>query len=307
VPVEPPAGPFRSRAELGLPDAFTFLFLFDFVSAERKNPWGVVEAFTRAFSPDEGPVLLLKSINGRERKSQRLKELLAFTKRRKDVIVRDGYVSPEERDSYLAACDCYVSLHRSEGFGLTLAEAMACGKPVIATGYSGNLEFMNEENSYFVPYELVQIPDDWWAYGEDAQWAEPDVDAAARLMSRVYENQSRSHERAERARAALVDAHSMTRAATFVAARCRHARERLVEPAPTVVFREHVRKAAYLAARMGRGAEGSVGRTPRALLRRLIFRALWPYFDERRRFDSEAVDALVRMQRQRHHSGAEPP
>jgi glycosyltransferase involved in cell wall biosynthesis len=298
VPVEPPPGPFLSKSELDLPDAFTFLFLFDFVSAERKNPTMVVEAFTRAFAPGEGPTLVLKSINGRERKRDRLEELLALAEGRDDVVVRDGYVPPAERDSYVAACDCYVSLHRSEGFGLTLTEAMACGKPVIATGYSGNLDFMSQDTSYLVPYRLVEIPDEWWAYVEHAQWAEPDVSAAADLMRLVYENQSDACERGERGRAALLSTHSMERAANFIVTECLDAHEHLVDQAPAAAALNHARRAVHLmTTSMDRSAGHSLGLKPGTLLRRLLLRALWPYLEDRRRFDAEVVDALIRMQR----------
>jgi glycosyltransferase involved in cell wall biosynthesis len=183
LPIEPPPAPTATRADLGLPPGFLFLFVFDFVSAERKNPLGVVEAFTRAFAPGEGPTLVLKSINGRERKPRQLEELRLAVAGRPDILVHDGYVSEAQRNAYIAACDCYVSLHRSEGLGLTMAEAMSYGKPVIATGYSGNLEFMDERVSHLVPYELVPVPEDWWAHATGAHWAEPDVDAATTAMT----------------------------------------------------------------------------------------------------------------------------
>lgn len=136
-----------SRSELGLADRFTFLFVFDYWSWERKNPAAVVEAFTRAFEPGEGPTLVLKSVNGRDWKQRQLARVEGLAVGPEDIVIRDGYVSSHERDSYIAACDCHVSRHRSEGLGLTMAEAMACGKPVIATGYSGNLDFMSAANS----------------------------------------------------------------------------------------------------------------------------------------------------------------
>ena len=86
----------------------------------------------------------------------------------------------------MAACDCYVSLHRCEGFGLTMAEAMYFGKPCIATGYSGNLDFMTPFNSYPVGYRLVELERDWGPYEAGDHWAEPDVEHAAALMDEVY-------------------------------------------------------------------------------------------------------------------------
>ena len=126
-----------SRAQLGLPEGFLFLFSFDFLSVfERKNPLGLVEAFKQAFAPGEGPTLVLKSING-DQKLSALEELRLATADRDDILVVDRYLSAAEKNALTATCDAYVSLHRSEGFGLTMAEAMTLGKPVIATGYSG--------------------------------------------------------------------------------------------------------------------------------------------------------------------------
>jgi hypothetical protein len=291
VPVEPPAGRMLSRSDLGLPDGFVFLFLFDFVSAERKNPLGVLDAFTRAFAPGEGPTLVLKSMNGRERKPERLKELLAATGGRDDVIVRDGYVSSEERDSYIAACNCYVSLHRSEGFGLTLTEAMACGKPVIATGYSGNLEFMSEENAFLVPYRLVEIPDTWWAYAEHAHWAEPDVDAAARLMRGVYADPAASYLRGERGRGDVLANHVPGLAAAA-------ARDRIEQSATRRRLGPDIRAQVIEASLVLERPVGDVlRRGPRwstlTLARRALARLLWPHLAEQRSIQSALLDALV--------------
>ena len=100
----------------------------------------------------------------------------------------------------MARADCYVSLHRAEGFGLTMAEAMAMGKPVIATGYSGNLDFMDPGCAYLVDYELTTVGPGIDIYPEDGIWAEPSVDHAAALMRRVVERPDEAAERGGRAR-----------------------------------------------------------------------------------------------------------
>ena len=177
-----------SRADFGLDGRFLFLFVFDFRSVmKRKNPLGLVEAFTKAFKPGEGPVLVIKCVNGEKRPIE-MSELLAAVNGRDDIVIINKYFEAETSAALMNICDCYVSLHRSEGLGLTLAEAMLLGKPVIATGYSGNLDFMTSDTSYLVPWKRVKVGKGAEAYSSRATWAEPDIDAAAEMMRTVYEN-----------------------------------------------------------------------------------------------------------------------
>jgi glycosyltransferase involved in cell wall biosynthesis/SAM-dependent methyltransferase len=178
-----------TQVSFPLPDGFTFLFLFDFYSTlQRKNPLGLVDAFTRAFAPGEGPHLLLKSFNG-DYKPDRLARLREAAAARPDVHIVDRFVPEAERAALMAACDCYVSLHRSEGFGLTLGEAMALGKPVIGTGFSSTLDFMTPQNSYLVRHEMTHVGPEGENYPAEGRWAEPDLDHAAELMREVWEDQ----------------------------------------------------------------------------------------------------------------------
>lgn len=175
-----------SRRSLGLPGGYLFLFAFDYLSVpKRKNPLGLVDAFCAAFAPGEGPTLVLKTINGDKLPDARA-TLRAAAAERPDILLIEHYLSASERTALMGHADCYVSLHRSEGFGLTMAEAMGLGKPVIATGYSGNLTFMDEGNSYLVPFRRVRVGPDAAPYAADAHWAEPDLDAAASLMRQVW-------------------------------------------------------------------------------------------------------------------------
>jgi glycosyltransferase involved in cell wall biosynthesis/SAM-dependent methyltransferase len=183
--VEPDVG--GAAPDLGLPEKFTFLFMFDFFSTlKRKNPLGLIDAFKRAFSPGEGPQLVLKSFNG-DYKPDRLAEVERAAAEHADIHVVDRYVTGAEKDALVAACDCYVSLHRAEGFGLTLGEAMVLGKPVIATNFSGNTDFMTAENSYLVDWSLTTVGEGGDNYPADGHWAEPDLDHAAALMREVWE------------------------------------------------------------------------------------------------------------------------
>jgi glycosyltransferase involved in cell wall biosynthesis len=211
--------PARDRRSLGLPDGFVFLFCFDFFSVgQRKNPSGLVDAFCRAFPPGEGPQLVIKSINGASSivESERLR-LRALG--RDDVHLVDGYLDPANQRALIRACDAYVSLHRAEGFGFTLAEAMLAAKPVIGTGYSGNLEFMDETNSFLVDYALAPIPRDCGPYPEGAGWAEPDLEHAALLLRRVVEDPAGAAVVAERGRRTIVEQHSPRARVPLVAAR----------------------------------------------------------------------------------------
>jgi glycosyltransferase involved in cell wall biosynthesis len=179
-PVVAPAPPPSSRSDLGLPEGFVFLFSFDFDSVfERKNPLGVVEAFTRAFPRPGEASLVIKSVRG-EAHPEKLSFLKEAVSGRPDIVIKDGYLARDSHDALVASCDAFVSLHRGEGFGLHMAEAMALGKPVVATGYSGNLEFMDETNSYLVGFDLVPIPSGCDPYPSNARWAEPPKRAAAR-------------------------------------------------------------------------------------------------------------------------------
>ena len=138
-------------------DRFTFLFMLDlFSTLRRKNPLGLVDAFTRAFAPGEGPRLIVKTINGRFR-PEAAEQLRHSAAGHPDVEFVDDYLEPAQKAALIARADCYVSLHRSEGFGLPLAEAMALGTPVIATGYSGNTDFTTPFNSYLVDYTPTNV------------------------------------------------------------------------------------------------------------------------------------------------------
>ena len=192
-----------SREYHGLDDRFTFLFSFDFLSVSvRKNPLGLIEAYTRAFpDPDGGTRLLLKSING-QLFPEELAHLGWVAASRPDITVRDEMLDPADRLGLVAAADCYISLHRSEGLGLTMAEAMSLGTPVIATGYSGNMDFMPEGSVMFVPAREVTVGPGRY-YPSHGHWASPDLDAAAAHMRRVRGDEELRHRLAEAGRSAL--------------------------------------------------------------------------------------------------------
>jgi glycosyltransferase involved in cell wall biosynthesis/SAM-dependent methyltransferase len=176
----------RRRLELG-PDEFVFLVVFDFASyVERKNPMAAIAAFEQAFPAEADVRLVIKCVN--EHMDRAAFEAMQERAAGRRVSIYSGYWSAQELRDLMAAADAFVSLHRAEGLGLLMAEAMAQGKPVIATGWSGNTDFMTPSNSFLVGYELVELDHDVGPYRAGQVWAEPSVDEAARFMRRLYED-----------------------------------------------------------------------------------------------------------------------
>jgi glycosyltransferase involved in cell wall biosynthesis len=181
-------------------DAFVFLFLFDFYSvSERKNPLGLIDAFRRAFDPTDRAWLVLKTSHAEHDRAA-----LAELERAgagANVRVTDRVLDRAGVDAWMASADAYVSLHRSEGFGITLAEAMALGKPVIATGYGGNVDFMQDGSAFLLRHQARTLERDFGAYARGSSWAEPDLGHAAEIMRRVYDDPGAARQVAERGRA----------------------------------------------------------------------------------------------------------
>lgn len=193
------------RSQFGLPDdEFIFLFIFDFLSFfERKNPLAVIRAFKEAFGPVEKARLVLKCSN-MEWNTPARDRILEETKGLKVTFI-DRYMKKDEVNTLMNASDSFVSLHRAEGFGLPLAEMMSLGKPVIATGYSSNTDFMNVNNSFLVKYDLVELKEDIGPYKKGCSWAEPDAVHAAELMRKIYEDRRVALRIGEKARQDIAD------------------------------------------------------------------------------------------------------
>jgi hypothetical protein len=237
--VRPAAPSARTRADFGFPDdRFVFLFCFDACSVvERKNPAAIVRAFRRAFgssAPGTGPLLVLKMNNG-DLAARRPAlfgldpgSIPALAQSLEEVggILLDERFDRATTSALMYACDAYVSLHRCEGFGLTMAEAMSMGKPCIATGWSGNLDFMTAANSYLVGFRLVALERDYGPYRAGEQWAEPDEEDAARWMRHVHENREEAHRRGRVAASDLAREHGASAAAGAILDRLRLLEER---------------------------------------------------------------------------------
>jgi len=227
LPVLPPQiDRSLSRSSLGLPDKFIFLFSFDLLSVlERKNPLGLIRAFVRAFPSTDKVALVIKTING-DKRCLEMEKLRYAARGRPDIILMDGYLSAIENSTLTELSDCYVSLHRSEGFGLTMAEAMALGKPVIATGYSGNLEFMTSDNSYLCPARPSKVGPEQEPYLAGSNWSEPDVHAAADLLAHVYTQPEEAKARGRRGAESIRTFHSAAAGGAAIAERLATIRRR---------------------------------------------------------------------------------
>ncbi len=288
LPVAPAAPAELGRDALGLPDGFLFLFVFDHNSVlERKNPLGLIDAFTRAFAPGSGRALAIKAINGDKRPADR-DRLRAAAAELPDVHLVERFHSAPEKNALIAACDCYVSLHRSEGFGLTLAEAMWLGRPVVATGYSGNLEFTTPDTAWLVEHAMCPIGPGCDPYPADGEWADPDLDHAARLMRELAEHPEAGAERAARGALAIREAHAPQAAGPVIAARLKemaHLPRR--PPSPSGELAELRR----LVAAGPRPAPG-LGRL-RGTAREALLRTLKPLTAHREQVDRELIGALA--------------
>ena len=184
---------------------FTFLTLFDFWSTpERKNPEGVLRAFQQAFPHQDhsGPaVQLLVKASSAEQFPEQAAALKRLSQGDPRIRWIEALLPQAELDALYAQADALVSLHRAEGFGLTLAEAMAMGIPVIATGYSGNLDFMPPGSAELIPWTLQTIQRSRGDYRAGAAWAEPDLTSAADAMRRLALDPEAAHQLGRRGQA----------------------------------------------------------------------------------------------------------
>ncbi len=296
IPVAPPELEPRSRGALGLPDdKFLFLFSFDYLSVfKRKNPLALVEAFRRAFAPGDGAALLIKCIN-QDRDPGAHGQLQAAAAGHPDIQIMDRYLSPEDNSGLIAVCDAYVSLHRAEGFGLGMAEAMTLGKPVIATGYSGNLDFMSPSNSLLVDHRIVPIGSGADPYPADAEWAEPDPEHASRLMRQLFDDPERARELGATAASDIRRTHSREAAGQIMRRRL----ESIVATGrPRAVADLALKRTALgtLPVQLGHGLSGAPrpgrGQAVRELARKSVLRLIRPYTSYQKTVDTLVLDAL---------------
>lgn len=175
----------RDRERFGFEGRFTVLTMFTFASSfPRKNPVAAVRAFRAAFGDSADHLLVLKVSDGADAPED-MAELAAAIGDASNIRIEDRWLSDEDRLDLIASADCLLSLHRSEGFGLIMAEAMLAGVPVVATDWSGNLDFMDASTALLVPSRMIEAGDRRGVYGTGELWADPDWEAAAVHLRRL--------------------------------------------------------------------------------------------------------------------------
>ncbi|MDR1397489.1 MAG: glycosyltransferase family 4 protein [Desulfarculales bacterium] len=199
----------KRRLDFGLPnDAFLFLFVFDWLSwPQRKNPEAAINAFLRAFSRQDNVVLVIKTMNAKKNKDK-LYEILPERDIGKRFYIIDEILSSADMSALYGCCDAYVSLHRSEGFGRTIAEAMLAKLPVITTNYSGNTDFCFESTAFLVngPHKPLREGD--YLFWKNQRWCEPSIEEAAVQMKLCASNRALAQDKAQKAFAYITTHHS---------------------------------------------------------------------------------------------------
>jgi glycosyltransferase involved in cell wall biosynthesis len=167
------------RSHFGFGDEFVVLVMFSFASSfPRKNPLAAIEAFRRAFGASADRLLILK-ISDAADFPEEMQELLAAVGEAPNIRIEERRLDDRERLDLIASADAFLSPHRAEGFGLVMAEAMMAGVAVVATGWSGNMDFMDEASALLLPFRMIPASDNRSVYDSGECWADPDVDAAA--------------------------------------------------------------------------------------------------------------------------------
>jgi glycosyltransferase involved in cell wall biosynthesis len=302
VPIAVTAPPFdlSSRAQLGLDgERFTFLCRVDYASdAARVDTGAAIAAFGSVVSPQDGADLVVHCLHAEDDPEEHGRLLAAAGEA--GAIVIDRALSPAQGRSLIAACDCFVSLHRAVAFGRPIAEAMWHAKPVIATAYSGNLDYMNAYNGYLVGHKLVNAG--LAPYPRDVRWAAPDVGDAATAMRDVLDDRAAAAQLGARAAQDIRRTHSPAAAGRMMArllelvratGRARTPADEASEIPPAVAAMP------MLLQRAGsRGAAPGPGRRTRELARRGVLTVMRPLASDQQTINEALVKAMMELNRE---------
>lgn len=203
------------RSEFGLPeDQFLFLMMYDRTSStERKNPQAVLRAFREAFPEKENVGIVIKISNSTEKEVELIRQMLPTAA---NIYFITDILTRDQVNGLIQCADAVVSLHRSEGFGLVMAEAMLLGTPVIATNWSANSEFMTEDTSCLVKADMITLKEDVGAFKKGNRWADADIRQAAGYMRMLFEHPEYGKAMAERAKRHIESCLSMEQAVRLI-------------------------------------------------------------------------------------------
>jgi glycosyltransferase involved in cell wall biosynthesis len=301
IPVAPLRGPRRTRAELNLPAGrFLFHTRVDYgAGVAQQNPLAVIDAFAREFAPGEGAGLVI-DCRGQRQAGIEHADVVRAADRHPDIELIDRDVAPGEILAVTELCDSYVSLHRATAFGVPLAQAMWFGKPVIATGYSGNLEFMTASNSHLVPYTLKPVGEGHAPFSPRSNWAEPDLVQAAALMRQVFEDRAAATALGAEAGEAIRRSHSPRAARDQLHERLESIRATGRVRRPTDPVLDHPRILTRLPLKLQSGPpEVKPGRArgAREQLKQTILRVMRPYTSWQHGINAEFIAALGELSR----------
>ncbi|MGC8483573.1 MAG: glycosyltransferase family 4 protein, partial [Thermodesulfobium sp.] len=200
------------RATFGFYDSFVFMFILDFFrDFDRKRPFLLLKALSRVIKEYGDVILIFKTFQAAKYSENQAK----IAKYIKELDITDNVIFVDEttnRDGYITilnAADAYVSPHSCEGMALPLIEAMWLGKPVIATGYGGNLEFMNKDNSILLDYKFERIGENNSGYNSDWEWALPDEEDLYKSMLKLASDRQFAQELGKRARLSVKEKYSV--------------------------------------------------------------------------------------------------
>ena len=199
-----------SREKYGLPsEAFLFVNMYDTLSMQnRKNPTAVIQAFKKAFKPDDLSVGLIVKLNNSNILEADYEYLKQIKENYENIYFLPRILDRLEVNELIMMCDVTVSLHRSEGLGLLCQEAMYLGKPVIATNWSGNIDFMSDHEACMVKYKLINVGKDIGPYESWQVWADADINHAAEFMSKLYADRELCSKLGENARKRMLNEYS---------------------------------------------------------------------------------------------------
>lgn len=196
----------NTRQSLSIPEnAFLISNIFSFGSAmERKNPLGLIAAFNAAFAQTEDAYLLLKANTGKDSTEKR--ELLAAIAQNPNIRLIDQHWSRNQVLGLIQSSDIYASLHRSEGFGLTIAEAMLLGTPAMVTAWSGNMDFCTHGNSFLIDYKAIPVNSSHPEFSGlvNATWADADISQAAQILREIYRDRTKVSDKQTRCTADML-------------------------------------------------------------------------------------------------------